>query len=191
MTIKPIETRYGGHRFRSRLEARWAVFFDELGVTWDYEPQGFDLGDAGLYLPDFWLEDHQCWFEVKGQWPEYHSPEIRKLRALGYETESAVILAAERIGDKTHTLFAHDLGVNSAGEFQGAGIWSHLREDGLLVFQVDVSRSRILYANSTFEKEIPWVENVDGPTADKKVWAAYMTARGARFEHGENGRRRR
>lgn len=25
--IKPIETKYDGYLFRSRLEARWAVFF--------------------------------------------------------------------------------------------------------------------------------------------------------------------
>ena len=28
--IKAIETVYNGYRFRSRLEARWAVFFDAL-----------------------------------------------------------------------------------------------------------------------------------------------------------------
>ena len=55
--IKPIETRYKGYRFRSRLEARWAVFFDALGLEWEYEPQGFDLGMAGWYLPDFWVKD--------------------------------------------------------------------------------------------------------------------------------------
>lgn len=26
-SIKPIETIYNGYHFRSRLEARWAVFF--------------------------------------------------------------------------------------------------------------------------------------------------------------------
>ena len=29
-SIKPIETKYNGYRFRSRLEARWAVFFDMI-----------------------------------------------------------------------------------------------------------------------------------------------------------------
>lgn len=42
--MKPIETRYAGCRFRSRLEARWAVFFDTLGVKWLYEPEGFVVG---------------------------------------------------------------------------------------------------------------------------------------------------
>ena len=30
--VKPIETQYHGYRFRSRLEARWAVFFDVMGI---------------------------------------------------------------------------------------------------------------------------------------------------------------
>lgn len=65
LDIKPIETIYKGYRFRSRLEARWAVFFDALDVKWEYEPEGFDLGDAGKYLPDFHLPDHRLWIEVK------------------------------------------------------------------------------------------------------------------------------
>lgn len=64
--IKAIETRYKGHRFRSRLEARWAVFFDALGVEWEYEKEGYDLGELGYYLPDFWLPKWNCWIEVKG-----------------------------------------------------------------------------------------------------------------------------
>ncbi|MDR3571756.1 MAG: hypothetical protein P4L81_06215 [Candidatus Pacebacteria bacterium] len=53
--IKAIETSYKGYRFRSRLEARWAVFFETLGVEWKYEPEGFELSDGTRYLPDFWL----------------------------------------------------------------------------------------------------------------------------------------
>lgn len=56
--IKPIETFYNGHRFRSRLEARWAVFFDTLGVKYDYEPEGFQLPGGKCYLPDFKVK---CW----------------------------------------------------------------------------------------------------------------------------------
>ena len=63
--IKPIETAYSGYRFRSRLEARWAVFFDALGVEYEYEKEGYDLGDAGWYLPDFWLPQVNMFAEVK------------------------------------------------------------------------------------------------------------------------------
>ena len=53
--MRAIETEYKGYRFRSRLEARWAVFFDACGVRWEYEPEGFDLGNGQMYLPDFLL----------------------------------------------------------------------------------------------------------------------------------------
>jgi nucleoside 2-deoxyribosyltransferase len=62
--IKPIETKYKGYRFRSRLEARWAVFFDAAGIDWEYEREGFDL-DGEYYLPDFYLPKEQCLVEIK------------------------------------------------------------------------------------------------------------------------------
>src|ERR1700748_2593177 len=68
MVIKAIETEYHGYRFRSRLEARWAVFFDTVGLRWHYEPQGYTVPTpAGpiRYLPDFWL-GVGMWAEVKG-----------------------------------------------------------------------------------------------------------------------------
>ena len=49
--IKAIETKYAGTIFRSRLEARWAAFFDTLGWNWIYEP--FDLDG---WSPDFLLK---------------------------------------------------------------------------------------------------------------------------------------
>lgn len=69
MELKPIETSYNGYRFRSRLEARWAVFFDTVGIKWEYETEGYDLGDAGWYLPDFWLPESNCFIEIKGKKP--------------------------------------------------------------------------------------------------------------------------
>lgn len=64
-TIQAIETEYRGYRFRSRLEARWAVFFSTLGVPYEYEPEGFELGNGVRYLPDFWLPTWDAWVEVK------------------------------------------------------------------------------------------------------------------------------
>ena len=68
--LKAIETQYKGYRFRSRLEARWAVFFDALGLKWEYEGEGFDLGEEGYYLPDFYLKDWQCYIEIKPGLPD-------------------------------------------------------------------------------------------------------------------------
>ncbi len=43
-----IPTMYSGIQFRSRLEARYALLFDALGLTWHYEPL-----DLAGYVPDY------------------------------------------------------------------------------------------------------------------------------------------
>lgn len=43
-----IPTKYNGVNFRSRLEARWAAFFDLLKWEWEYEPI-----DLNGWIPDF------------------------------------------------------------------------------------------------------------------------------------------
>jgi hypothetical protein len=64
MTIKAIETKYKGYRFRSRLEARWAVFFDNCGAKYLYENEGYQL-PHGWYLPDFFLPEEDIFVEIK------------------------------------------------------------------------------------------------------------------------------
>lgn len=64
--IQAIETVYKGYRFRSRSEARWAVFFDTLGIKYIYEPEGYVFDDGTHYLPDFYLPNAKMFFEVKG-----------------------------------------------------------------------------------------------------------------------------
>lgn len=60
ISAKP--TRYNNRLFRSRLEARYAAFFDLLGINWEYEP--FDLKG---WSPDFLLrlKDYEFLVEVK------------------------------------------------------------------------------------------------------------------------------
>jgi hypothetical protein len=97
--MKAIETRYKGYRFRSRLEARWAVFFDALGYSWEYEPEGFDLGFGVRYLPDFRLQGidtngdgYDYWFEIK---PEGWAPtpeEKRKPETFAYSIEGTFLI---------------------------------------------------------------------------------------------------
>lgn len=66
--LKPIETYYKGYKFRSRLEARWAVFFDALNLKWQYEVEGFKLSNSEYYLPDFKvmsINNMVYWYEIK------------------------------------------------------------------------------------------------------------------------------
>lgn len=65
--IKAIPTIYKGYEFRSRLEAKWAYFLDQLDIKWVYEPEGYILNDGTKYLPDFYLPDFEdgMYAEVK------------------------------------------------------------------------------------------------------------------------------
>jgi len=72
-TLKPIETRYNGYRFRSRTEARWAVLFDALEIKFEYEKEGYSLTPDLHYLPDFYYhiphdegQNYGQWLEIKG-----------------------------------------------------------------------------------------------------------------------------
>lgn len=68
MQPKAIETDYAGIKFRSRIEARWAIFYESIGVDWHYEPEGFEF-KHGRYLPDFFINDIDSWIEIKGAHP--------------------------------------------------------------------------------------------------------------------------
>ena len=49
-SIASHPTKYNGVEFRSRLEAKWACFFDLAGLKWEYEPV-----DIEGWTPDFRL----------------------------------------------------------------------------------------------------------------------------------------
>jgi hypothetical protein len=89
VNLKPIETTYMGYKFRSRLEAKWAVFFDALGIAWEYEFEGFVLRDGTWYLPDFWLPtfDGGMWAEVKPSGGDFQTA-----RQFAYDAERAMWL---------------------------------------------------------------------------------------------------
>ena len=88
--IKSIETYYKGYLCRSRTEARWMVAFDKAGIKYDYEPEGFDLGKSGKYLPDFYLPQVDMYAEVKGR--PFNIQELKKAKALALESKKVVLL---------------------------------------------------------------------------------------------------
>lgn len=60
-TRSGIPTTYRSGRFRSRLEARWANFFDLVGWSWVYEPI-----DCDGYIPDFLIQGPRPFFVEVG-----------------------------------------------------------------------------------------------------------------------------
>lgn len=192
--LKAIQTRYKGHYFRSRLEARWAVFFDAIGIKWEYEKEGFELGRAGRYLPDFWLPSWKAWVEIK---PERPSDEERaKARALA-DHHRPVIMLIGSPGDERPILFAHSSSNSGAGCFEsdmgGTPRYQACRliyyGNGILGLWVDTD-------DSIFDAEyesLPFVIESAGVEYDptfslvalvRALRPAYDAARSARFEFG-------
>lgn len=118
--MKAIETHYNGYRFRSRLEARWAVFFDTLGIEYQYEPEGFELKwvkrlgykdwhvDFYHYLPDFYLPNvgQGCWVEIKGSIPT--EEEIAKAGLLAYHSREHVNIFVGQVGSEEILALRHN-----------------------------------------------------------------------------------
>ncbi len=196
-TLTPIETAYAGHLFRSRIEARWAVTFDHLGVAWEYEKEGFDLGEAGRYLPDFWLPDLYCWFEVKGAAPTQDA--INKARALRDLSDWPVVIATGQVSEGPHRCFANDIGHSSGGCSEwdvrwyicdgcrkpklswGDGCHTIVGPDWM-THPVQWCKQTTFVTKDADECGPPWSEH-DG-TLDDRVHRAVAAGKRARFEYG-------
>jgi hypothetical protein len=156
-TIKAIETNYKGFRFRSRTEARWAVFFDCLGWEWVYEAEGYSL-PCGYYLPDFFFPKINAFAEVKPGSFDLSDVdkclELSKLKILGEDV--TVILLEGPPSTKCYSSFV----------------------DGFLVSDiVPVSKKDKYYP---FYYTATFFENYFHDTE-----AAVVAAKSARFEYGE------
>ena len=173
MGIEAIETRYKGHRFRSRLEARWAVYFDALGIRYEYEPEGFDLGQLGYYLPDFWLPQVTMWAEVKPR--EFSKVEKEKARVLAEGTGYPVLLL-----DGPPELRNY-WAVHPPGE--GVYDWFG-RESCLNDYLLTAESERRFFGCTGL---MPWTIDRDVFAEDSREARAVHAARSARFEHGESG----
>ena len=106
--MKAIETSYRGYKFRSRVEARWAVFFDAMGIIWEYEAEGYDL-DGDWYLPDFWLPEWDTFAEIKGiGFDNLEEKDQIKIRKLAFYSRKPVILLDGTPDAREYMLFEYD-----------------------------------------------------------------------------------
>lgn len=81
-----VETVFGEYRFHNRLAARWAAFFDVLGLPYKYQSQGYTFTGLGnrQWTPDFCLPDFGS--ERDGRGDLYLSVFERKPTAWDIET---------------------------------------------------------------------------------------------------------
>lgn len=190
--IKPIETHYNGYRFRSRLEARWAVFFDSMRVEWEYEKEGFNLGKGVKYLPDFWLPRFGGWVEVKSHPLELDNSMEKAIRLVGgrwandYVDEPLIELVGMPdfkvyrmfcVTDIPAKLFANPLVYRS--EYQDVAILIRY-----LPMHRDILNSR--YERSGYLISYEDWKHPEILKEEKCYVDAIAAARSARYEHGEH-----
>lgn len=89
--IQVLPTTYDRVRFRSRIEARWAIAFDSCGLRFTHEPDGFGMRMSGAYLPDFYVPKWRAFLEVKPGEPT--AEEVDKCQQLAASTGHIVLLA--------------------------------------------------------------------------------------------------
>lgn len=169
--IKAIETHYKGYRFRSRLEARWAVYFETLGCHWQYELEGFELGGGLRYLPDFRIgwhkgdESKMWWAEVKPQ--PLSDAERVKTEAFA-RTVGPVILLIGTPGFVTYPVL--ELGSNNALQEIDIVLGEHKARGR---FYLNTGRPAL---GPIFESDV---------CDPDRIRLAVEAARSARFEFGE------
>lgn len=203
--MNAIETEYKGYLFRSRLEARWAVFFDTAGIEWKYESEGYEVGEH-RYLPDFWLPGSQVWVEVKGDPDGLRKEHKRMCGVLGQrsplpgfaEGKTSLLVLGDIPDPHSGQTILHPCLTRASGVL--ARTWGFFiqRKGGGISFHADREQSVIYllfgkYAwadpmevpESTAWNVQPW--HLDTPGSFQDVNDAYRTARKSRFEHGAQG----
>ena len=187
--VKPIETVYKGYRFRSRLEAKWAIFFEWLQIKFEYEIEGFDFGESGYYLPDFWLPEFKCWVEIK---PNTISDDLTKQMRKFADNVAPIIcfLGSPNIG-WNGIVYCHDIADSSVGNYENkiGFAWCQKCKKATLSFSDEdssfVRGSRSLH-NYDFTE---WNTFCDPEHRDShtisELAGAIEASRQARFEFGE------
>ncbi len=172
--IKAIETVYNGYKFRSRLEARWAVFFDTLGIKYLYEYEGYNL-DGLYYLPDFWLHEEGCFIEVKPS--RLTKQEVCKAEQLVIKSQNPCFVLSGSVGLGEYTIAAcmPSFGWHIYDEFATCTVCN-----GLWLASPQTNCFSHTYDCSHLEESHPVLNH-------PRLIKAYTAARQARFEHGEKG----
>ena len=188
MTIRAIETAYNGYRFRSRLEARWAVFFDTLKIKYDYEPEGYYLPVAGVqYLPDFWLPQVNMWAEVK----PIQLTETQRLKC----KELTVITGYPTLMLDSKPLARNYWGFELEYSYDNEGICTLTNKAHYCDYELMNTKRYWEYESRFFSRTgVEWPEVYNCYAWDHPMdcvcetcdpFGAVRAARQARFEHGE------
>jgi hypothetical protein len=73
---------YANINMRSSWEVEYAKLLDRLDVKWEYESKQFDLGELGIYVPDFYIPAWDVYVEIKGWKSETGMTKFKKFKEM-------------------------------------------------------------------------------------------------------------
>lgn len=193
-TFVAMPVTYKGTRFRSKLEAKWAVFFDLCGVEWVYEP---DVSVPGVYYqPDFLLKNvlavhgffsddnpeipviGNLFVEVKGQMSKNDAEKV-----LNFSNKHPILVTTDfPEGETWDSLFSSAMNGADHGQHE-VRLQYNFRT-------IDNDEFELMPAIAT-KNGTPFMALV-GADGNYERWAeheatecAYSIARNAKFDHGQ------
>lgn len=179
--LRPIDTAYNGYLFRSRLEARWAIFFDALRIPYRYELEGFTRNGIN-YLPDFWFPNGLKLLGEEGMRSDVWG-EVKPSANLSDEERAKIVQLVENT-DYTLLLFAGDPWPNAVLRFISYDSnarqwrmpfvsWIDMGQDGINLVQPQMIEQ---LSDPNFARRL---------LTTPRLMAAYAAARQARFDNAD------
>jgi len=183
-----IQTYYGGHFYRSRLEARWSFFMDVLKVRHNYETEGYVLDQGDCYLPDFFLPDLDCYVEIKGAKPT--EAEWDKTSGFAREIGKRDYICYGQIMEQIPAVWnGPTFATESACCFFPDGaqdapyFWCECSDCGAIGIEYNGRSDRLPCKDTGCTRSIQGDKGYNFNSS--RLLSAYETAQQARFEHGE------
>lgn len=184
--IKAIETVYNGYKFRSRLEARWAVFFDAYGIVYEYEHEGFELKNGMRYLPDFYLPGLDTFVEIKPIL-EMALIDVKKMDSFALDGEKQLLLI---VGSPTyeHMFLINRCTATPFEEFYDE-VDSDITDAEVVAsyFEQAMDYCAVEFKPSPKDRTMTLTFKGRFPNDDAHHTLSLLKGKQARFEHGKKG----
>lgn len=170
MNMQAIETTYNGVTFRSRLEARWALFFDRLGIEWLYENEGYET-PHGRYVPDFWLPKVRMRSGKRGV--------LFEVKPSDYGDQHAQL---EYVAERLHVgaILANGFNCDSGGWWEELYELAPMWDNCMMLYVCQCGTVKFEFSEGSY-MECPACKRKDWNSSKDRIVEAYQYVRNYRF----------
>ncbi len=153
-----ITLEYNGHKFKTHLEASWAVFFDHVKLKYEREVEGYEMEDGVKFFPDFYLSDYKLYVKII---PDLELLAFKELEQIDQfsncDDKSVLLICGTPTQEKMYVLDGHFcLGECAYEHDREDGVYS---ENGLLAIykKTALPEKRVIFAKSLEERKLVFV----------------------------------